>query len=45
MIKKIGEDARVEIEEYFDKKVFLDLFVKVVPNWRNSQFILQDIFE
>ncbi len=45
MIKKIGEDARVEIEEYFDKKVFLDLFVKVVPNWRNSQFILQDIFD
>ncbi len=45
MIKKIGEDSRVDIEEYFDKKVFLDLFVKVVPNWRNSQFILQDIFE
>lgn len=45
MLKKIGEDSRVEIEEYFDKKVFLDLFVKIVPNWRNSQFILQDIFE
>ncbi len=45
MIKTIGEDSRAEIEEYFDKKVFLDLFVKVVPNWRNSQFILQDIFE
>lgn len=45
VLKKIGEDSRAEIEEYFDKKVFLDLFVKVVPNWRNSQFILQDIFE
>lgn len=45
MIKKIGEDARKDIEEYFDNKVFLDLFVKVVPNWRNSQFILQDLFE
>lgn len=45
MIKKIGEDSRVELEDYFGKKVFLDLFVKVVPNWRNSQFILQDIFD
>jgi len=45
MIKKIGEDAREEIEDYFEKKVFLDLYVKDVPNWRNSQFILQDIFE
>ncbi len=45
MLKKIGEDSRKELEEYFDKKVFLDLFVKVAPNWRNSQFIIQDIFE
>lgn len=45
MIKKIGEDARKDIEDYFDTKVFLDLYVKVVPNWRNSQFILQDIFD
>lgn len=45
MIKKIGESARAEIEDYFEKKVFLDLFVKVAPNWRNSQFILQDIFD
>lgn len=45
MIRKIGEAARTEIEEYFDKKVFLDLFVKVVPNWRNSPFVLRDIFE
>lgn len=45
MIKKIGEDSRKDIEEYFDQKVFLDLFVKVVPNWRNSPFILQDLFE
>jgi len=45
MLKKIGEDSRKELEEYFNKKVFLDLFVKVSPNWRNSQFIIQDIFE
>ncbi len=45
MIKKIGEDSRKDIEDYFDQKVFLDLFVKVVPNWRNSQFFLQDMFE
>ncbi len=45
MIKNIGEAARKELEDYFDNKVFVDLFVKVVPNWRNSQFILQDIFD
>jgi len=45
MIKKIGEDSRKEIEEYFEMKVFLDLYVKIVPNWRNSPFILQDMFE
>ena len=45
MIKKIGEDSRIDIEDYFDQKVFLDLYVKVVPNWRNSPFILQDLFE
>ncbi len=43
-LKTIGESARVEIEDYFGKKVFLDLFVKVVPNWRNLQSILNETF-
>lgn len=45
LIKQIGEEARKDIEDYFDGKVYLDLFVKVVPNWRNSPHVLQDIFD
>jgi len=44
LIKEIGKKSREELEEYFDKKVFLELYVKVVPNWRNSANILKDIF-
>jgi GTP-binding protein Era len=45
LIKQIGETARVDLEDYFDMKVFLDLFVKVVPNWRNSSQVLKELFE
>ncbi len=45
LIKQIGEEARKDIEDYFDRKVYLDLFVKVVPNWRNSPHVLHDIFD
>lgn len=34
MIKQIGTTARVEIEKFLEQKVFLELFVKVRPNWR-----------
>lgn len=34
-IKKVGIEARKDIETFFDKKVYLELFVKVEPNWRN----------
>ena len=33
MIKEIGIRARKDIEEYFGKQVYLDLFVKVIPKW------------
>ena len=36
MIKKIGTEARVEIEKLTDKKIFLDLNVKVIKNWRKT---------
>lgn len=36
MIKKIGTDARLELEKLADKKFFLDLNVKVVKNWRKT---------
>lgn len=45
LIKEIGEAARHEIEEYIERSVFLDLFVKVAEEWRNSPQLLQDLFE
>ena len=45
LIKSMGERAREEIEGYFEKKVFLDLFVKVVPDWRNKALIIKDLYE
>jgi GTP-binding protein Era len=40
MLKKIGTQARVEMERLFDRKIFLELFVKVRPRWRESpQFL------
>ncbi len=45
LIKTFGELARKDLEDYFDHKVYLDLFVKVVPNWRNSDKILTEISE
>jgi len=36
MLKKIGTEARKELEELFDKKIYLGLFVKVVPDWREN---------
>ena len=37
MLKKIGQTARVDIEELTGKKVFLKLFVKVRKNWRDNE--------
>jgi GTP-binding protein Era len=36
MLKKIGTQARKELEELFDTKIYLGLFVKVVPGWRDN---------
>ncbi len=33
MLKRIGSEARAEIEKLVERKVFLGLFVKVVENW------------
>jgi GTP-binding protein Era len=45
LIKKIGQQARQTLEAHFDKKVFLDLFVKIVPGWRNSSQVIQDVLQ
>lgn len=41
MIKKVGTYARQDIEEFLDRKVFLELFVKVIPDWRKRKNYLQ----
>jgi GTP-binding protein Era len=35
MLKKVGMMARKDVEAFFQKKVFLELFVKVEKDWRN----------
>tara|TARA_B100001173_G_scaffold87702_1_gene75401 strand:- start:10735 stop:11616 length:882 start_codon:yes stop_codon:yes gene_type:complete len=35
-IKKVGTESRIDIEVFFNKKIFLDLQVKVNKNWRSS---------
>jgi GTP-binding protein Era len=42
-IKEIGTAARVELERLFPPKVFLELFVKVQPNWRDDQAIVSEL--
>jgi len=41
MIKKVGTEARIDIEEFIQKKVFLDLHVKVNKDWRNNELSLK----
>jgi len=36
-MKKVGREARIEMEKFFNKKVFLELFVKVRKEWRNNE--------
>ena len=42
LIKKIGSYARQDIEKMLDSKVFLDLYVRVKENWRDSNFNIND---
>ncbi|HEV7621287.1 MAG TPA: KH domain-containing protein [Flavisolibacter sp.] len=42
MIKRIGMEARKEIEQFIDQKSFLELFVKVRPKWRENELFLKE---
>ena len=35
-LKKVGTEARKDMEIFFQKKIYLETFVKVLPNWRNN---------
>jgi GTP-binding protein Era len=42
LMKRVGTEARLEAEKRLDRKIFLELFVKVRPNWReDSQFLTE----
>ena len=43
MIKTIGTEARRDLEQFFETRVFLDLRVKVNPDWRNNERVLDDL--
>ena len=43
MLKRIGTEARQEIETMTGNRVFLSLFVKVKPNWREDPAFLNAI--
>jgi GTPase len=43
MLKKIGTAARIEIEKMIGTKVYLELFVKVRQNWRESRGFVEDL--
>ncbi|MDO8602852.1 MAG: GTPase Era [Candidatus Omnitrophota bacterium] len=43
MLKRIGEVSRKDIENFLQKKVFLDLWVKVYKNWRKDPFALKNL--
>ncbi len=42
MLKKIGQIAREELEEYFEQKVNMKIWVKVKEDWRNSDVLITD---
>lgn len=42
MIKQLGTLARKDIEAFIERKVFLELFVKVRPKWRDSDLFLKE---
>ena len=42
-LKKTATEAREEMEAFFGKKVFLETYVRVKPDWRNSPFLLHQL--
>jgi GTP-binding protein Era len=42
MIRQLGTEARKDIEEFIGRKIFLELFVKVRPKWRDTDIFLKE---
>jgi len=43
MLKKIGTAARLQIERMLGTRVFLELYVKVQPGWRDSRSFIEEL--
>ena len=43
MLKKVGTEARLELEKLLGEKVFLELWVKVHKDWRQSEPVLTEL--
>ena len=43
MLKKVGTAARIDLEEYFNKKVYLSLYVKTIKSWRDRDAFLGEL--
>jgi GTP-binding protein Era len=41
MLKRVGTEARKDMEDFFRKKIFLELYVKVTKDWRDKQSVLK----
>ena len=41
-LKRVGIEARKDMEVFFQKKIYLETFVKVLPNWRNNDMNLRN---
>jgi len=41
MLKKVGTEARLDMEDFFGRKVFLELYVKVTKDWRDKTEMLK----
>jgi len=42
LLKNVGRAARIDIENFLGKKVYLETYVKVVKNWRDKEKYLQE---
>lgn len=43
MLKKIGEQSRIDIEKFLETQIYLELWIKIKEDWRNSENILKNL--
>jgi GTP-binding protein Era len=43
MLKEVGQEARIELETMWGRKIYLELWVKVKENWRQDERVLKEL--